>query len=154
MKRLIFICFAAALLSCKKETAPASINAHVTSNSVNHDYNAKTYYTINVETYSECTQEYVHVTGTVELRYQATLKEDGAYHITAHDRNINIRGVGVTSGNSYKLLGNFKSTWNYELKGGVYKVTSKFILMTPGGRNNLVALARSTLSPMRMENSR
>jgi hypothetical protein len=141
MKRLVFICLAVSLLSCKKEMVPESINAQVSSNIVNHDFDATTSYPIDIETYSSCTGEYVHVTGTVELRYHATLKDDGAYHISSHSRSVDISGVGVTSGKRYKMLGNYHSAWNYELKGGIYKVNSKFILMTPGGGNNLVVFS-------------
>jgi hypothetical protein len=141
MKPLIIICLAAALLSCKKETASESINVQVSSNSVSHDYNSKISYPVDVEMYSQCTGEYVHITGTVQLKYHATMKEDGAYHITAHDRNVDMQGVGVTSGRRYRVIGNYNSTWNYELKGGVYKVVSKSVMTTPGGKNNLVTFS-------------
>ena len=137
MKPFIFACIALTLLSCKKETTKDSITTQVSSNSVTHN-DATTTYSIDVELYSECTGEFVHVTGDVHLKYHAILKEDGAHHIIAHDRNVNIRGVGVTSGKSYRAQGNYNSAWNYETKGVVYKIVSKFILMTPGGKNNLI----------------
>jgi hypothetical protein len=137
MKRFIFACIALTLLSCTKEAITESLNARVSSNSVTHNV-SETTYSIDVQMWSECTGEFVHVTGDVHLKYHAILKEDGGYHIIAHDRNVNIRGVGVTSGNLYKALGVYKSAWNYETKGVVYKVNSRFILMTSGGGNNFV----------------
>jgi hypothetical protein len=137
MKPFILACFAALLLSsCKKESAD-SLNTYVSSNSVTHD-DVVTTYLVDVETYSECTREFVHVTGYVELRYHAIMKEDGAYHIISKARNLNIHGVGVTTGKTYKQIGHYSSEWHYELKGGIYKVTSRGVLATPGGGNNLV----------------
>jgi hypothetical protein len=66
------------------------------------------------------------------------MKEDGGYHIIAKDRNLNVSAVGVTTGKKYKMVGHYSSAWNYETKGSVYKVTSRGILVTAGGGNNLV----------------
>src|SRR5215216_6502773 len=133
MKRLLFTFVAITLLSCKKETVEPveSVNTFVSSNSVTHS-DTKTSYSVDVETYSECSGEFVHVTGLVLLRYHAIMKEDGGYHIIAKDRNLNISAVGVTTGKMYKLVGHYSSAWNYETKGGVYKVTSRGILATAG----------------------
>ena len=134
MKPLLFAAIAL-ILSCKKETVNEVLSQQVVSNSVRHD-DAVTTYPVDVETYSECSGEYVHVTGHVTLMYHAVLKEDGAYHITAKDR-MNIRGVGVTSGERYMFHGNYSKTHHYELKGGVYKITYRGILMAPGSGNKV-----------------
>jgi hypothetical protein len=141
MKPFIFAYIAITLLSCKKETAKDSFNAYIFSNIVTHDVAKKTTYSVDVEMYSECSGEYIHITGEFEMTYHAILKEDGGYHIIAHERALNIRGIGITSAKTYRYLGHFNMQHNYETKGNVYKVTSSGRLVTPGGGNNLVFIS-------------
>ena len=138
MKPILFLVLASiSLLSCKKEIAPKAANLQVASNSVVHD-NTKIIYPVDVQVYVQCTDELVHITGEIQLSYHSILKENGGYHINATDRPLNIRGVGLSSGKIYKYLGHFSVNHNYETKGGIYKVTSRFSFVTPGGGNNLV----------------
>ena len=129
-------------LSCKKEAVNEAIHQQVVSNSVSHDHST-TSYPVDVETYSECSGEYVHVTGDVTLMYRAVQKEDGAYHITAKDR-MNLRGIGVTTGDRYMFHGNSSKSHHYELKGGIYKINYRSVLMSPGSGNKLVFSGTTT----------
>lgn len=134
MKPLLFVAIAL-MMSCKKESTATSINQQVSSNSVRHE-NSEVSYTVDVETYSECSKEFVHIAGEIQLTYREILKDDGGYHIVARDRAVNIRGVGVTSGRRYIYQGRYNKEHTFEGEAGVYKVTAGYTLMTPGGGGN------------------
>ena len=104
----------------------------------------KTIQNLDVLWYGNCTGEYVHVTGQIVLTYNVIQKAAGTnYAVEFHYQNT--KGVGITSGKAYNIVGNNSShlyqNFSFDDFTKTSTVSGRIMWITDGNNNNIVAIA-------------
>jgi hypothetical protein len=129
---IILLCmFASILVSCKKETGLTSINVKVSSDAVSHESTRFSYH-LDEDIVSSCTPELIHIVGDVVIHINSVEKSDGRHKIVQLRYN-NIRGVGLTTGDNYFLIGQQTEHFNVDFSDqSKYDLHARFTLKAPG----------------------
>jgi len=82
---------------------------------------------------TECGGELVDVSGDVHVVSQVTVRMDGSFHVVQHVNFIDVKGVGETTGNDYRVPNTFNSPSNFDVDatGSANAITS-FHLVSVG----------------------
>jgi hypothetical protein len=92
---------------------------------------------------SGCAGELIHVTGTLHTVNHFTLQEDGTYHANSHFNLAGVKGVGLTSGDTYVVPASGAVVENFVQPGQIVTGTVDINLVIGKGQTpNQVALAR------------
>ena len=92
---------------------------------------------------SFCGGELIHVTGTLHTVNHFTLQEDGTYHGNSQYNLAGVKGVGLTSGDTYVILSTGAVVENFVQSGQTVTGTVDINLVIGKGETpNQVALAR------------
>lgn len=142
-------CLTVSLLSgCTKENSSSiSLNQSsdiVVSNRSVYKTSGRTIQPLDVLWYGNCTGEYVRVTGQIVLTYNVIQKAGGTnYAVEFHYQNT--KGIGMTTGNSYNIVGHNSShlyqNFSFDNYSKVSTVSGRIMWITPGKNNNIVAIA-------------
>lgn len=137
MKYLLIISLFS-LASCKKESlAPSSVNAQSTSAATISE-KGKESFPMEYLAWNECTNEWVVVSLVIEYKFNYFVTKDD-FHAKALYQIKNGSGAGVTSGNTYRLVGHtldIEKQMNYQATDNeTFRVTSKLTFINPNGKD-------------------
>jgi hypothetical protein len=147
MNRRIAILLSVLLaLSCKKDVDQSSIHSQVSSKSVVHEGENINYH-VDYVAFIPCNNEWVHAQGDYTISTHRIYR-DGAFHLSTSIRSSNFRGIGLSSGQPYRAVGNFNQTLNSTGDGSgasTWHVTERLAWITPGGKNNTISIQHITV---------
>lgn len=137
MKVLIPIIAMVAVFGCSKNgnyrSATLSLQISSDSRAQGHESFPMEYLAFN-----ECTNEWVVVSLVIEYKYNYFETKDD-FHAKAVSQVKDGKGVGVTSGKTYKLVGHsldVEKFMNYQTtENQTFRVTSKLTFINPGGKD-------------------
>jgi len=87
--------------------------------------------------------EVINVTGTLHTVNHLTVQEDGTYHVNSHFNFAGVKGVGLTSGDTYVIPASGGAVENFVQPGQIVTGTVDINLVIGKGQQpNQVALAR------------
>jgi hypothetical protein len=145
-RHLAIFVIASIVICCKKEVIQSSISSQVSSNSVVQESFESNYH-LEYVAFIPCSNEWVHAQGDVYISYHR-IDRDGGFHLNTSISSRNFRGVGLTSGQPYRAVGNFNQTFNSssdESGASTWHVTGRLAWITPGGKNNSVSIQHITV---------
>jgi hypothetical protein len=92
---------------------------------------------------ARCAGEWIQVTGTIHTVNHFTLQDDGTYHGTSHFNFTGVKGVGLTSGDTYVIPSTSAYADNFGQPGQTVSGTVDLNLVIGKGKTpNQVGLVR------------
>ena len=94
----------------------------------------------NFTAFYECAEEAIAITGELRITTMMVVDASGAIHGRFTLVPVNVRGVGLTSGITYKAVGGERDTFTSAANGAfTFNYTSMFNLVSQGSTDNLQA---------------
>ena len=102
-------------------------------------FNDQSNFIIESDSWSDCTGEWVHVTGNIHIDVHGVMSGN-RINFVQHISYQGLSGIGQSSGKHYSGSGVFNSVYNGKFDGSSYTTisSSSVKLSTAGGSNNLV----------------
>ncbi len=98
----------------------------------------------NFTAFYQCAEEEIAITGDLRITTVMVVDASGGIHATFTLVPINVRGVGLTSGITYKAVGGERDTFTSAANGAfTANFTSMFNLVSQGSTDNLQAFTTS-----------
>ena len=98
----------------------------------------------NFTAFYECAEEAITITGELRITTMMVVDASGAIHGRFTLVPVNVRGVGLTSGITYKAVGGERDTFTSAANGAfTANFTSMFNLVSQGSTDNLQAFITS-----------
>lgn len=126
------------LFACQKEVIQPSLSSQVSSNAVVSEKGHESF-PMEYLAWNECTHEWVRVSLVIEYRFNYFVTKDD-FHANAHYQVKEGWGIGQTSGDTYKLVGQIIDVEKFKnyptTENETFRVTSKLTFVNKG--NNWV----------------